>query len=493
LALALGGKAAEPEPAPIVIHRQLQLFVDTALIEHADGVRLQLQTPRPAEVALKFDAPWEGSGNHYVTVFKDGDRYRMYYRAWHRPHLLPTSQDHPATFICCAESGDGIAWHRPDLGLFDYQGSKHNNIVWPDMYNADSDTGALLFPVLNDRPGAPPELRYLAPGARLHEKGRKVVRLYLFASADGYRWRQLTASPMFDKASSTFYPSPNLLDADESLFWDGDLQKYVIYLRDQWIAPGTGELMRGVRRATSADLEHWSYPEWIHLRPQPPEQFYTSGIRPYYREPHYYFSFPMRYMAHRTAPMPPELDAERDAGVTDSVFMSSRDGLHWDRTFLEAFLRPGLDPLKWTDRSNNLGRGPVPTGPAEMSLYALEYFRLPHPQVRRYTLRPDGVASAHAGYPGGCLVTKPIIFSGHRLFVNASTSAAGGVRVEVLTAAGEPIDRYSGVNAIEFFGDETAREMRWDQGPDIGALAGRSVRLRFLLRDADLFSFHFSD
>ena len=166
--------------------------------------------------------------------------------------------------------------------------------------------------------------------------------------------------------------------------------------------------------------------------------------------------------------------------------------MHWDRRFLEAFIRPGLDPLKWTDRSNHTSIGLVPTGPNEMSVYSLEYFRLPEPQVRRYAMRTDGVASINAPYAGGQFTTKPLLFRGNRLLINASTSAAGGVRVEILDAVGRAIDRFTGDNVIEFFGDSVEQEVRWDQGPDVSSLAGKPIRLRFLIKDADLFSFRFA-
>ena len=127
-----------------------------------------------------------------------------------------------------------------------------------------------------------------------------------------------------------------------------------------------------------------------------------------------------------------------------------------------------------------------------MSVYTLEYFRLPQPQVRRYAMRVDGISSVNAPYAGGQFTTRPLRFSGNRLVLNASTSGAGGIRVEVLAAVGQPLDRFAGANAIEFFGDSVAQEVRWDQGPDVSSLAGQPVRLRFLMKDADLYSFRFA-
>ena len=64
--------------------------------------------------------PWEGSPAH-VTVRRDGGKYRMWYGAW----CGKSSDDQ---LLCYAESEDGFAWTRPELGLFEFQGSARNNI-----------------------------------------------------------------------------------------------------------------------------------------------------------------------------------------------------------------------------------------------------------------------------------------------------------------------------------------------------------------------------
>ena len=75
---------AEPlrktQPEPESIGSRLELFVDGRLIESLEGARLKLHSPRPAERVLFFDREWEGGNSGYVTVFRDGGRYRMYYR-----------------------------------------------------------------------------------------------------------------------------------------------------------------------------------------------------------------------------------------------------------------------------------------------------------------------------------------------------------------------------------------------------------------------------
>ncbi|MCH2402378.1 MAG: hypothetical protein MK364_24885, partial [Pirellulales bacterium] len=69
------------EPVAVNIAQRLELLVDDTLIDTMQGAAFKLHSPRPAEVALQFDKAWEGSGNHYLTVFDDGDGYHMYYHS----------------------------------------------------------------------------------------------------------------------------------------------------------------------------------------------------------------------------------------------------------------------------------------------------------------------------------------------------------------------------------------------------------------------------
>ena len=64
----------------IDIGSRLELFVDDWLIEKMRGADLRLHHPVPREVAITFDREWEGNGSAYVTLFQDGEIFRMYYR-----------------------------------------------------------------------------------------------------------------------------------------------------------------------------------------------------------------------------------------------------------------------------------------------------------------------------------------------------------------------------------------------------------------------------
>ncbi|MFP6677269.1 MAG: hypothetical protein VB878_19455, partial [Pirellulaceae bacterium] len=107
------------ETQVIDIGTRRELFIDTFLIDRMEGKAVQrLHHPVPREVALVHDEPWEGTGSGYHSVFQDGDKYRMYYKAWHLDvtDAGVNTNRHPL-FCCYAESDDGIHWRKPDLGL----------------------------------------------------------------------------------------------------------------------------------------------------------------------------------------------------------------------------------------------------------------------------------------------------------------------------------------------------------------------------------------
>jgi hypothetical protein len=196
--------------------------------------------------------------------------------------------------------------------------------------------------------------------------------------------------------------------------------------------------------------------------------------------------FPKRFLPDRK--MDPRWEFP---GLSDVVFMASRDGVHWDRRFREALLRPGPDPLNWHERAIEVGPGLVPTGHGEMSLYYVEHYRTDSVRIRRGVLREDGLVSVHARYPEGEMVTRPVVFEGRRLEINYASSAAGSVRVELQDARGKPLPGYELERCPEIYGDQRNRTVSWAGTIDVSKLAGQPVRLRIVLRDADLFSFRF--
>ena len=88
-------------------------------------------------------------------------------------------------------------------------------------------------------------------------------------------------------------------------------------------------------------------------------------------------------------------------------------------------------------------------------------------------------------------MSKPLIFEGNELVVNYATSVAGSLRVEIQDAEGHPINGYQLSQCIEIFGDEIERVVRWENGSNVGSLAGKPIRVRFVMAAADLYAIQF--
>jgi hypothetical protein len=291
------------------------------------------------------------------------------------------------------------------------------------------------------------------------------------------------------------------------VFWDTNREEYVVYTRG--VAGEATQTKsekdisiwkksyRWIRRSTSKDFINWSPLEPVDTGETPHEDFYTNACIQYERAPGIYLMFPSRYVVERTpnaewtSHIAENANQPYGNGVNDVVFMSSRDGLHFDRSMRDAFIRPGTDQNNWHDRGVYIEPGILQTSPTELSIYGMENSHLPSQRIRRYSLRTDGFVSMNAGYAGGEFLTKPMIFEGGELELNYSTSAVGSVQVEIQDAEGHAMPGYSLADCPEKFGDEIEGVMAWNTGSDVSSLAGRSVQLRFVLKDADLYAFRF--
>jgi hypothetical protein len=468
LGLILTGAVAAAE-GPTNIGSRRQLFVDRHLIERTDGVRLVLHQPQRHQPAIKAEYPWEQYGVSYMVTFRDGQKFRAWYRV--DPDQLERKPRRHMTAY--AESEDGIGWHKPMLGIVEFAGSKENNLVW----NGEAGN---MAPFRDDNPKAKPGERYKA-----------IVRsrdVYALVSPDGLHWKLAQDQPILTEPP---------FDSHNIAFWDAQAAEYVVYTRGVRRDGPLGQGMqsrfksgvRWVRRATSQDFLNWSELEPIQTGDAPREEFYTNATIRYERAPDYLLMFPSRFASARK----PKPDWKFGRGVNDIVLLSSRDGVQWDRTFMEAFIRPGLDDGNWHERSLYMERGVLQTSPTELSLYCMQNWRLPTVHIRRYSLRVDGFASAQAGYEAGTLLTKPLVFSGKQLFLNYATSAVGWLKVELQEADGTAIEGYTLVDCPEILGDKVDAPVSWRSRENVSQLAGRPVRIKFQLSDADLYALRFGE
>lgn len=490
---------------PIDIGSRRELFVDDFLTEKMTGKAEQrLHHPQPQEIVMTHDMPWEGSGSGYHSIFKDGDKYRMYYKAWQLTVTPPgkvNTGEHPL-FTCYAESDDGIHWRKPELGLFEFNGSKANNIVLaPGKMGATNPDPGHIAVFKDDNPAAKLEARYKAIVRSGSPKG-----LLAFQSADGLRWSPMQETPVITDGA---------FDSQNLAFWDAHSGQYRAYWRyftggttdeNNWKPSGD----RAIRTATSKDFLHWESQHDLSYVDSPSEQLYTNQVKPYHRAPHLLLGFPTRYVERgwsesmRTLPELEHREWRAKANqrygtaITEGLLMASRDGVKFKR-WSEAFLPPGIEREgTWNYGQQYMAWHVVETksalegAPNELSFYATEsYWTGKSSQLRRYTLRLDGFVSIHAPMGGGELITKPITFSGKQLTMNFASSAASGIRVEIQDANGKALPGFALEDAAEHFGDSIERTVVWKNGIDLGSLAGKTVRLRFALKDADLYSIKF--
>lgn len=467
-----------------------ELFVDGRVVDTLKGARLKLHTPTPAGVALHFDREWEGDFSAYVTVLHDGAvhhedaTYRMYYRG-----MPAAGGDTTRTEVTCyAESDDGIHWRKPDLGLYEVNQTRQNNVVLADHPPFSHN----FSPFIDTRPGVPADERFkaLAGAGRDKQTDSGLVKagLHSFASADGINWRKLGDGPVITDGA---------FDSQNVAFWSEHEKTYVCYFRT-W-----SEGFRTISRTTSPDFTNWSEPVQMSFGDTAREHLYTNQTHPYFRAPHIYIAVPMRFMPNRRVLTPQQAAAlgvhvdpdnpglSYASDCADAVFMSTRGDAAYDRTFMEAFIRPGTDLGNWASRAGMTALGVVPTGETEMSLYKQAHYAQPTAHLLRYTLRTDGFVSVNGPYQGGEIVTKPLTFTGTALTINFATSAAGSVRFELQTPDGAAIEGFTLNDADPLIGDAIDRTATWQGASDLSEIANHPIRIRAKLIDADWYSFSF--
>ncbi|MEO2002859.1 MAG: hypothetical protein ABGY41_02020, partial [Candidatus Poribacteria bacterium] len=193
-----------------------ELFVDDALIASKRRVTRVLHPGVKHETPVLSpdpDKPWEHGGGEqskrvhlYGTVMYDEvvGKYRMWYMCRMGPHWEFEAQSVPGLYIprpgrnpsthmgqthdahgrkflendrgdltCYAESDDGLTWTKPDLGIFEFNGSADNNIVW-DLHGAS---------VFRDDDEPDPRKRYQAVGFC-----RRYRNVFFLTSPDGIHW-----------------------------------------------------------------------------------------------------------------------------------------------------------------------------------------------------------------------------------------------------------------------------------------------------------------
>lgn len=555
LAAAAGLILAGPAAAvPIQAGGEKQLFLgpwaddgrDDYLVESMRHVTMTMHEARvTGERMIQHDRPWDRS-DCWLSVLQDGDVFRMYYGSRKSTEALRRGEPY-SIILLYAESRDGVHWERPNLGRWEWEGSRDNNILFPNddfPYtfksvvvdqvfldpNAKSPAekykmvlGHLTPPTMpeEDDPDAPPPQ---PSGFLLPRKGSEAKPLrpghHVFASPDGIHWKLMSQESIATGAG----------DAKYSVAWDARLGKYVqfsrikprdpegvAFYRERFGVDCPDLNVRMIGRAESDDLLNWSQGE-IVIRPDALDKadspagltrldFYGPNIRQYGEGASAYIALPTCH-SHWKYTYVREGKSHSFPQTIDVQLATSRDGIHWSRApGRRPFIRHGVEGTFWSKMIMPSG-DIIPVGD-ELWFY-FGGLSVPHgagsgPEltgIGRAVLRRDGFISADAAYTGGELTTRPLVFAGSKLLLNLDTGAGGTVRVEIQDQAGNPIPGFALEDADEINGNYLQVPARWraeavgklrraEGDPDVSALAGRPVRLRFVMRDARLYSFQF--
>lgn len=485
---------------PLVIGSRREFFWDDYLIDKSKtNAFLRFHKPVRREIAVSFDEAWENGDTIYHNILKDGDLYRMYYLAFRKIEGLIESYNPYPMVICYAESKDGLNWVKPELGICEFEGSKNNNIILD--YNTTKFDNFFVFK--DNNPNCPISEIYKGIGSAINSPGNNwwqensgKIELWCFTSPDGIHFKK--AWLMTDQGK---------FDTLNTGFWDSNINKYICYLRDFHNVPGTdlNNGIRDIRWMISEDFKNWSKPVLLDFGGSEDVPLYTNAILQYYRGTHMYIGFPTRYIERKEwTPNYDQLGGRENRrsvmklhpryglAITDCVFMTSRDGMKWERRD-EAFMTPGPEhEYNWVYGDCYPSVGMVQTASDtgnnqdELSMYVMENHIAKVPSVfRRFTMRIDGFASYSSTYKPCVLKTRQFIFNGKELSINFSTSVAGYIRIKLLCEGQE-------LNSMEIFGDNLDRRIVFKEG-DVSLFSGKPVIMEMIMSDADIYSFKFED
>jgi len=418
--------------------------------------------PRPV---LTPEMPWEAGGFTCSVIY---DETECVFKMWYLTGL-PSGRN----VTCYAVSEDGIAWRRPSLGLVEYQGSKANNIVIGPEYHEGLDH---YESVLKDSLESDPARRYKALGWSSYDWDGPLAGIYTAVSPDGLHWTH-TPEPVF-----RYHPRPGTKDLGpvgdaHCLMIDTLQRRYVAFLRH---LPH-----RGI--SFSDDFARWTQPETFMWALNHQQELYNNSG----------FVYGDQYLGLLSV-----FDLDPKRHDINCWLISSRNGRDWERSPAPAPIIGCGEVGEWNRfMSWNGGSPPVRIGDR---LYF--YFR---GSARRHgpyegpdntdapvcvglaTLRLDGFASLDASFDGGEVVTTPWRIEGGELLLNAKCDF-GEIRVELMDEADHPLAGYTLGDCLPLRADSTALQVRWKEHSDLAGAAGKTVRLRFVLKNARLYSYRCS-
>ena len=466
---------------PMRIGNEIQFLMDDYMVE--DRWKLT-RTTAPVAKHLRNpvvvqDQPWEDAIGAYPSVLYDekSRKYRMWYQCFNLTNYF--AHEGPSYYVGYAESDDGFQWTKPHLEGFPFAGYPKTNIVTTGRGNRRASAmQVMLNPDQSD-----PKKRFM-----MVYVGDKVDMAY---SPDGLHW-SIVEKPILQYHS----------DFPNHLLWIPERELWFLYARPSIRANGTGPLPEGLRHtgrrlalSVSKDLENWTQPRTIVY----PDEL----VQPDY-DNFYVFRRHGLFIALYSQMFQEEGNSEADMHVA-----TSRDGIHWQRTW---------------DRKPLVPRGPegapdhglVEPGtspPIDIGAYSLIYYYMsPAGQaagtaetgVGVCRMRHDRYIGQQAANQTGYLLTRQFVLEGSKLRINCSSAAgpyqqeSDGIRVAIIAAPDfktretnmeKSIPGFTLADSDRIVTDNTSHVVTWKGNSDLSSLKGRAVYLRFQLKKATLYTF----
>lgn len=435
---------------------RIEMLVDTYLLAETKNVSFRKTEPKPLGKVIGFDQPWEGLGSLGMTIFEDEENIKCYYRGF-PDHQADTDARQTS---CLSVSKDGIHFTPVPVNEIEYDGITDNNIVRMDTFCHN------FAPFLDTNPDCRPDEKYKGIGGLISQGG-----IHVFGSPDGIHWHMLADGPVITKGA---------FDSMNMAFWNPHTGRYHVYSRyfDQRVK---NEQMpygcRAIQSCTSDDFIHWTEPvpnEYAEGLPK--DQLYTNAARPVPGAEHILISMPMRFQETRKKVQDYEGNPYGSAGVSDAVLMTSRDGVHWDRTLKDAWLAGSLYSHEWTQRCFITLGGIIERG-NDFYLYTEQNYMWDDDGIWAYSIPKYRFLSLYADEDGGFFTTKPLKFESDEIHLNYSASAYGYIRVTILDEENNEI-----FVSDEIYGNELSHRLTVD------GLTGKIGAMRIELKEAHLYA-----
>ncbi len=190
-------------------------------------------------------------------------------------------------------------------------------------------------------------------------------------------------------------------------------------------------------------------------------------------------------------------DKRPETDVIDFYIGTSRDGVHFDKSWIYArkpLIERGGDGE--FDKAMVHSASEIITGNNEHRLYYAGIYQEHHSgftskksgKIGLATLPLDRFISQQAGDRLGTITTKPFELEGDTLQVNVD-AGSGTFYTEVLNKKGKPIPGFTAKEAIYCDVDALRLKPEWKNNKDLSVLKGKTIRLKFYLRNAKLYAF----